>query len=349
MLKTFNNVKISAISTCVPQRQVDIYDNKLIYNGSIKKLNKVVNGTGFHKRHILDENSNITAGDLCLKAAQELFKNGVAKDDIKAVIMVTQHPDYFAPATACVIHGKLGLSEDCLTFDVNQGCTGYIYGLLVASSLINKDCKKVLLLVGDTSTKFVGSQLDIVDDIPIFGDGGSASILEYDENASETVFEIGSQGVNYDAIIAENGAFRNMPCKDLIKKDDRFDYGNKMDGLKVFDFTMNIVPPSINKVMEYKSYKEADIDYYILHQANKMILENIAASANIDVNKVLRRTLSEYGNLSCASIPSVICDEYEKFNNKNINIILSGFGVGLSWGSIAITLAKPLVLPIIKY
>src|SRR5574344_1588083 len=205
MKDVVKNVKITAISTCVPSKQVDIYDNKFVYGGNIKKLNKVVNGTGFHKRHILEEGSSITAGDLCTCAAKKIFEAGISKDDIKAVIMVTQYPDYFGPATACVIHGKLDLSEDCLTFDINQGCTGYIYGLLVASSLVNSNCKKVLLFVGDTPTKSNGTGLDLTDDVPIFGDGGSATILEYDENAPEIVFEIGSKGKDYDVIMAKNG------------------------------------------------------------------------------------------------------------------------------------------------
>lgn len=348
MLKTIKNVKISAVATCVPQKQVDIYDNKLIYGGNVKKLNKVVAGTGFHKRHILEENSSITAGDLCQRAAEKLFEAGIEKDDIRAVIVVTQFPDYFGPATACVIHGNLGLSEDCLTFDVNQGCTGYIYGLLVASSLVNKDCKKVLLLVGDTPTKTNGTGLDMIDDVPIFGDGGSATILEYDEIAEDIIFEIGSKGSGYDVIMCQNGAFRNPASANMIKN-GKFDYGHIMDGLKVFDFTMNIVPLSINKAMKAKQLKEEDVDYYVFHQANKMILENIAAGANINVDKVLRETITKYGNLSSASVASVICDEYEKFNNKKNRVIMSGFGVGLSWGSVALTLSNPLVLPIIYY
>lgn len=349
MLKIIKNVNMSTIATCVPKRQVDIFDNKFIYNGNEKKLKRVVKETGFHKRHILEENSSVTAGDLCQKAAEKLFEAGIKKDDIKAVIMVTQYPDYFGPATACVIHGNLGLSEDCLTFDVNQGCTGYIYGLLIASSLVNKDCKKVLLLVGDTPTKSCGNGLDMIDDVPIFGDGGSATILEYDEKADDIVFEIGSKGTGYDVIICKNGAYRNPPKQGMFDENGKFDYGHEMEGLKVFDFTMNIVPPSINKVMEAKNLKDENVDYYIFHQANKMILENIATSANIDVNKVLRETLSKVGNLSCASIPSVLCDEFEKFNNKKNKVIMSGFGVGLSWGSAAIKFDNTKVLPIIYY
>ncbi len=349
MLKTIQNVKISAIATCVPAREVDIYDNKSIYEGNLKKLNKVVKATGFHKRHILDENSHLTAGDLCIKAAEKLFENGFSKEDISAVIMVTQYPDYFEPATACVAHGKLGLPDSCIAFDINQGCCGFLFGLLVASNIIDNINKKILLLCGDTASKILGSQINAIDDIPIFGDGSCACILEYDTSATPMCIEIGTKGNDYDVLITKNGGYRNPPKLSMFDSNGNFQYDNYMDGLKVFDFTMNIVPPSINHVMAGKNWQEKDVNYYILHQANKMILENIATSANIDVNKVLRQTLSKYGNLSCASIPSVICDEHTKFNNKQNNVVLSGFGVGLSWGSAALTLDKPLVLPIIYY
>lgn len=349
MKQIIQNVKISAIATCVPERQVDIFNNKNIYNGNLKKLNRVVKETGFHKRHILEENSNLTAGDLCKFAALELFKKNINKEEIDAIIVVTQFPDYFGPATACVLHGELGLKEDCLAFDINQGCTGYIYGLLVASKLVDENCKKVLLLVGDTPTKTHGSQLDVSDDAPIFGDGGSATILAYDTNADDMIFDIGTKGEDYDAIIGKNGAFRNPPSISMFDKNGKFDYGQEMDGLKVFDFTMNIAPKSITKVLEFASKTDNDIDYLIFHQANKMIMQNLAVSAGVNIDKVLVDTLSEYGNLSCASIPSVICDEFEKFNNKTTNVILSGFGIGLSWGSVLFKLDKPNVLPIILY
>lgn len=350
MLKIIEHVKISAAAVCTPQNQVDIYDNPLIYGGDLKKLRKVVRATGFQKRHILAENSSITAGDLCYRASLELFKNGITKEDIGAIILVTQYPDYFGPATACVLHGKLGLAEDCLAFDVNQGCSGYVYGLLVGASLIQKNsAKKVLLLVGDTPTKSNGSGLNAVDDIPIFGDGGSATILEYDETAHAMIFEMGTRGCDYDVLIMQNGGFRNPCSADLMTEESGFDYGHAMDGLKVFDFTMNIVPPSINHVMQKAQFSDNEVDYYVFHQANKMILEAIAMSAKINVDKVLRSTLSKYGNLSSASIPSVLCDEWEKFNRKKTQIVLSGFGVGLSWGSCAVMLDKPQIFPICYY
>ena len=349
MLKTIQNVKISAISTCVPSRKVDVLDNKLIYGGNEKKLNRVVKDTGFRFRHVITKNSELTACDFCLKAAEELFKNGIDKNEISAVIMVTQYPDYFEPSNASIIHGKLGLNDNCIAFDINQGCSGYIFGLLSASNILDKNNKKVLLLCGDTNSKASGDGTDVVDDMPIFSDGGCATIVEYDETAEPMYFEIGTRGCDYQALVINNGGYKNPPQKEMFNEDGTFNYNPYMDGLKVFEFTMNIVPPSINRVMEYAELEEKDIDYYVLHQANKMILQNIAASAKIDVDKVLKETLTKVGNLSSASVASVICDEREIFNDKKNKVVINAFGVGLSWGSVALTLNNPLVLPIIYY
>lgn len=344
-----DNVNIVGIATCVPERVVDIFDNKLIYNGDISKLKRIVDSTGFHKRHILQINSTTTAGDMCYEAAEKLIDaTNTNKNDIGAIIMLTQYPDYFEPATACVLHGKLNLDQQCIAFDINQGCAGYIYGLLVASKLVSKD-KKILLLCGDTGSRALGTQEDIIDDMPIFGDGVCATILEYSENANTIYFNLENDGKKSDVLCFKNGGFRNPPNKTMFKSDGSFDYGNYMDGLAVFEFTMNTVPQSINNILDFANKQDADIDYYILHQANKMILETIAVSAKISANKVLRNTLSRYGNLSSASVASVLCDEYEKFNQKECRIVLNAFGVGLSWGSALLELKNTLCLPIIFY
>ena len=206
-----------------------------------------------------------------------------------------------------------------------------------------------MLLCGDSCTRALGTQEDVVDDIPIFGDGGCATILEYDKNAKPIWFDMGNIGSKADTIGFKNGGFRNPPTLEMFKENGKFDYGDFMDGLAIFDFTMNTVPVSINNIMKLANVSENDVAYYILHQANRMILENIAVSANIDVDKVLRGTLNKYGNLSSASVASVISDEYERFNQKQCRILLNAFGIGLSWGSALIELTNTICLPMILY
>lgn len=347
MQKVIKNIKISAISTCIPKRRVDVLDNKQIYDGNIKKLNRIIRDTGFRFRHVIEKDSPITASDFCLKAAEELFSNGIEKSDISAIIMVTQYPDYFEPGNACILHGKLGLPDTCMAFDINQGCAGYMFGLLAASNIIDDNNKKVLLLCGDTNSRACGDGTDATNDMPIFSDGGCASIIEYDKNAEPMYFELGTRGSDYESLVINNGGYRNAPKPEMFDENGLFNYKPYMNGIKVFEFTMNIVPPSINNVMKMANLSEDDIDYYVLHQANKMILQNIATSAKINSDKVLKDTLTKIGNLSSASVASVLCDECEIFNNKTNRVVMNAFGVGLSWGSVALVLDKPKVLPII--
>lgn len=340
MLKSkLENVKIKGISVSVPKKELCLIDDETLYNGDKKQLKRVMASSGFNKRRVVDQDT--TASDLCEAAAQRLINDmGIDKNTIDGVILVTQTPDYHMPATACVLHKKLGLKKECAAFDINQGCAGYVYGLWVASMMINSGCKRVLLLVGDTSSK-VTDMFKEHNSAPIFGDAGSATLIDFDSEAKDIFFDIGTDGTGFDSIISTNGAFRNPPKKDDFYEDGEFKYNAKMDGLRVFNFTLEEVPPSIKSVMDFANVKTENIDYFVLHQANKFILENIAATVDIPLDKVPSETLSKYGNQSCTSIPAAICDMLsEEVRTKALKLLLSGFGIGLSWISIVVDIEK---------
>jgi len=324
-----NNVKISAISTVVPKRELCLLDDKTLYDGNEKQLEKVMLYSGFNKRRVADKNA--TTSDLCFEAAQIMFsQNNIKPDSIDALIFVTQTPDYYMPATACILQHKLGISQDCAAFDINQGCAGYTYGLWIASMLANHGCKRVLLLVGDTGSKYTDMFRN--NSAPIFGDAGSATLIEYDKNASSMFFNIGTDGSEFEVIMSKNGGFRNPPSKDMFYKDASFKYEAQMDGIKVMEFAVDKVPLSINEVLSFSMVDKKEIDYFVMHQANKLILENIADELDIALEKMPMETLSKYGNQSSASIPCVICDSLkEAVSNKKLKLLLSGFGIGLSW------------------
>lgn len=332
------NVKITAISTVVPRQELCLSDDKTLYDGNEKQLRRVMKSSGFDKRRVTDKNT--TTADLCQKAAEVLFKeHAVNPKSINAVIFITQTPDYHMPATACLLAHKLGLSTDIAAFDVNQGCAGFTYGLWIGGSLVNKECSKILLLIGDTPSKYTDMFKDGA--APIFGDAGTATILEYDENSDPMFFNIGTDGSNFDAILAKNGGFRNPPTKDLFHPDDTFAYNAKMDGMRVMEFTLDRVPTSISNVLKYANVDKSDIDWFVMHQANKIILTNVAINADLDLKKVPTETLSKYGNQSSASIPCALCDQLRhKLINEKHKLLLSGFGIGLCWVSCIITLNK---------
>lgn len=325
----FKNVKISGISTVVPSKEVCILDDKNLYDGNEKKINRVVKSSGFLNRRVADV--DIMTSDMCLQAANDLINNlQVDKSTIDAILFLSYTPDYLMPATSYVLHKKLKLSQNCLCMDIPQACSGYILGLFQASMLINSGYKKVLLLVGDSFSKFTDMFKDHT--APIFGDAGSATLVEYDKNVNSIYFNINSDGNGYDSLICENGGFKHIPTKEMFYENEKFEYKSKMNGGQIFDFTMNNISPSLGELLNYSKNNKNDFDYYIFHQANKFILQNIARQLEIDENKMPVETLSKFGNQCGASIPCTISDQLRN-DIQGKKVLMAGFGVGLSWAS----------------
>ena len=326
---SFKNVKISGISTVVPSKTLCLLDDKELYGGNEKKINRVVKSSGFLNRRVSEV--DVMTSDMCLQAANDLINNlKVNKSTIDAILFLSYTPDYLMPATSYVLHKKLGLSQNCLCMDIPQACSGYVLGLFQASMLINSGYKRVLLLVGDSFSKFTDMFKNHT--APIFGDAGTATLVEYNENAETIYFNINSDGNGYDSLICENGGFKNIPNKDAFYDNGEFIYKSKMDGGRVFDFTMNNITPSLSDLLKFSNKNKDKFDYYVFHQANKFILQNIARQLEIDETKMPVETLSKYGNQCGASIPCTISDQlHEKIKGKNV--LMAGFGVGLSWAS----------------
>lgn len=333
---TIRNTKIVGISTVVPKKSVSLKDDKSLYNGDEKKISRVIDSSGFLNRRISD--GNVTALDLCERAASILLEEmEVAIDSIDAVVFVTYTPDYIMPSNASIIHKRLGMKTGCAIFDVSQGCAGYIYGLWLSGMMLSANLKRVLLLVGDTFTKFEDMFAD--HSAPVFGDAGSATLLDFDAQAPALSFSIGSDGAGYDAIICENLGFRNPPSQDKFNADGSYQYNSKMDGLRVFNFALERVPDCVKNTLSANEMVNEDIDYFIFHQANKYMVNTIASKLGISKDKVPMETLTHYGNQSCASIPGAICDRFgSELSSQSLTLLLCGFGVGLSWGGTVVEL-----------
>lgn len=329
-------LKISGISTVVPKQSRNLLDDPELYGGNEKKIHRIISSSGFYKRRIVDPET--TALDLCEQATHILLDGmQIKKETLDAVVFVTYTPDYVMPSNASIIHKRLGLSESCAIFDVSQGCAGYVYGLWISGMMLQSGLKKVLLLVGDTFTKFEDMFVD--HSAPIFGDAGTATLLEYDDKKDDIQFSIGSDGNGYDAIICENIGFRNPPTPSMFNEDGSYQYNSKMDGLRVFNFAMEKVPPCVKEVLNNNKVNKDDIDYFVFHQANKFMIQTIMATLGIDLKKVPLDTLTEYGNQSCASIPAAICNQLKNEVSQNsLKLLLCGFGVGLSWAGTVVNL-----------
>jgi 3-oxoacyl-[acyl-carrier-protein] synthase-3 len=174
---------------------------------------------------------------------------------------------------------------------------------------------------------------------PVFSDAGSASLIEYDKSAPKSYFNIYSDGNEYDSLMCSNGGFRNYPKKEDFYENGEYIYDSHMNGGRIFEFTIGNITPSILALLDFAQEDITNIDYFIFHQANKIILENIARQLNIDIDKMPMETISKYGNQCGASIPCTINDVLkEKVHNTNNRLLMSGFGVGLSWANAIINL-----------
>ncbi len=336
MKSKFKNVEIKGFVTVMPENKINIDDEIQYFNNSEKKLNRAKKIVGFGTRYVISEGTTVV--DLAEKAANILFDElNIDKNSIDTLILVTQSPDYLYPASSCILHGRLGLNENCATFDVDLGCSGYVYGLWLAHSLISSGAsKKVLLLAGDDPSTHTSRENRIHN--PLFGDAASATVLEYTPKDNDAYFVLGTRGSGWDKIVAP-ATGRRLPLRkdiaDIEVKDDSGNiwhpYDEILKGMDVFNFTLEVAPQNIKDVLQYSQKTYDDIDFISIHQANKQIVENIILKAEIPAEKTTSEVFSKYGNNSTNSVLTVICDCLR--DKKAKEILLSVFGVGLSWGS----------------
>jgi len=321
-----SNTKIVGVSGAVPKNKAS---NKDLVGLNKQQIDLLIKTTGIESRRVSPD--EVCASDLCYTAAEKLIAElGWKKDEIGALIFVTQTPDYPIPGTSMILQDRLNLPKSCMTIDINQGCAGYVYGLSVISSLLSSGgIKKGLLLVGDTITKLIEKGDNSV--VPIFSDAGTATAVEFDTESEDMSFNLQTDGSGYEAIIVPEGGSRDV-SKASIKK-------MRMQGHSVFTFALKEVVPNINAVLEFAAREKDQVDYYIFHQANKLLNESIRRKMGIDSSKV-PYTLSKFGNTSCATIPLTLISELSnEVKSQNLNLILSGFGVGLSWGACCLNIS----------
>ncbi len=325
----FKNVRIAGISAGVPK--------KVINNLELQNLSKdydaaaFVEATGVKERRV-DE---FTTSDLCIVAAEQLLIDlNWDKSEIEAIIFVSQTTDYYLPATACIVQDKLGLSKECYASDVVLGCSGWVYGLSNIVSLMTfGGIKKGLLMVGD-------AKRTVEQEDPLFGFAGTVTALEYKEGDIGFQFHFGTDGSGYDAIIVPDGGSRNQitPASFDEEEIEGRMYNrlqSRMKGMDVFSFGISTAPKSVKKLADKFGFDYLSFDYYVFHQANMKMNNMIIKKLKLDVEKV-PTSMYKFGNTSSASIPLTIVTQLQgKFENKLTKFICCGFGVGLSWGTVA--------------
>jgi 3-oxoacyl-[acyl-carrier-protein] synthase III len=328
-------ISLRGIASAVPPV---VYDNRDYDHLAEKDRELFIKTVGVEKRRVARK--GLTTSDLCETAAKQLIGSlGWDPSEIELLIFISQSRDYIIPATAGILQHKLGLPKTCLAYDISLGCSGYVYGLsVIGSQMAVSGIKKGLLMVGDVSTQTT-SPLD-KSTFPLFGDGGTVTALELDPEAAPMVFNLQTDGKGYEAIIIPDGGIRNLVTPESFIY-EQFGEGISRDrlqialnGMEVFQFSLREVPPNIRQLLEHAGKDIEGVDYFILHQANRLMNESIRKKLGIASEKC-PYSMNEYGNTSSASIPITINHAIrEPMETGKVKLVLSGFGVGLSWGSI---------------
>ncbi len=297
---------------------------------------KIFSKTGIQQRHIASQET--TAGDLAFDAAKKLFEAGkVDPDEIDFLILCTQAPDYILPTTACILQHRLGLPRSCGALDINLGCSGFVYALSLAKGLIESgSAKRILLLTADTYSKYIHPMDKSVR--TLFGDAAAATVVSKSEGNSDIgPFVFGTDGSGAGNLIVEAGGFR-LP-RSLVTAEEKTDgSGNVrsqenlyMNGAEIMAFTLNEVPRACEVLLQKSGMDDSSVDLYVLHQANKFILDALRKKMKVAKEK-LPILMDDCGNTVSSTIPIALCDLRSSGTlTRGMNLILLGFGVGYSW------------------
>lgn len=323
---------IKAISYYLPEKIVT--NEELVKEFPEWSVEKVAKKVGVNSRHLAGENE--TAGDMAEKAARKLFEEyNISPNEIDFLLLCTQSPDYFLPSTSCVIQHRLGIPTSAGAFDYNLGCSGCIYGMAVAKGLISAGiAKNVLLLTAETYNKYLHPSDK--SNRSIFGDGAAACLISTEGFAEIGKFSLGTDGSGADKLIVGTGASRHKEKTGASVEDEeghiRYDDYLYMNGSGIFNFTLDAVPQMINDVLIKNDMEKDTIDYYIFHQANKFMLNTIRKVCVLPKDKFYIN-LEETGNTVSSTVLIGLKDCIDNgLIKKGDKVMVSGFGVGLSWG-----------------
>lgn len=310
-------------------QEIEYYLPEKIENLQIMKkehpdwdTDSIYSKSGIDNRHISSENETVV--DMAVLAAEKLSIIERSKEDVNLVILITQTPDYLLPTSACIIQDRLGLKTSTAAFDINLGCSGFIYGLSVAGSLITAGTvTKGLLICSENYTKHIDKSDRTCR--PIFSDGAAAIMISScGDNDALGPFEFGTDGEGYKDLIVSAAC---IPDISDLKPGRLF-----MNGSKVFMFSMDAVPKCVNNLLKKAGMHADDIDLFVFHQASKLVMDNIIRRLDLPEEKVFIN-YNEIGNTVSASIPIALKHAQNRKLLKNgQKIMLVGFGVGYSWG-----------------
>ena len=346
----FNNVGITGISAAVPKNTIDNYNYTQFFNK--EDVKDIVDKVGIRERRFASD--GMCASDLCFAAAEKLILDmNIDKSEIDLLIFISQTPDYRMPATSILLQNKLGLSKTTAAFDISLGCSAFVYGLSTVYALMQSGgFRKALLLDGETRSR-IYSPKDRKTAF-LFGDGGIAAIIEKGDQFDESYFSLNSDGSKESYIKMDAGGYRNPSSVETLKEKVVDEHGNirteehgYMAGADVFNFVLLEIPKDIKSLLAFSNFSTSEIDYFVFHQANSYMNTYLAKKLKLESDKV-PTCIEKFGNTSSVSIPLTIVSELQNNLEGNKKILLSGFGVGMSWASTIINMQNCFVSDIVE-
>jgi 3-oxoacyl-[acyl-carrier-protein] synthase-3 len=351
MHSSLSNIRLAGLAVTTGSVVRDFIADGLAAGVDRAALERTAKTIGLRERRVAAV--GITALDLCADAAERLLSEmGLDATSIDAVIFVTQTPDHAQPNNASLMHGRLGLSKTAPAYDLSTGCSGWVYGLHQAALLCaHGGAARVLLCAGDTLSRLTNPGDRSTD--PLFGDAGSATLVEKTGRSAPLHFVLGADGSGAEAIMVRQGGARH-PAGSLTERTDA--EGNRthdanlvMNGADVFSFTLREVPSAIESVMRHAGYVPATTDALVLHQANRFILSTLAKKTGFTAAQTPMSIVEHFGNQSSASIPCALIHCLgERLEAGPLKVVGCGFGVGLSWGAFAGEIGPLTIAPILS-
>jgi 3-oxoacyl-[acyl-carrier-protein] synthase-3 len=344
----YNNVGITAMAACVPQKIA--YNKDLTDIMSEEKVGQIISTVGIRERRICDD--DVCASDLCYKAAKQLMEdNNIAPESIDMLLFMSQTADYRCPATACTLQHRLGLPATCAAMDLSLACSGYVYALSTAMAFASTDgINRVLLLDGDAFSKVVNKRDKV--NVPLYGDAGTATLIEKGD-FGQSIFILNTDGSGEDALKIPAG-MRNPitteSCVETEREDGNYrsDLQVYMDGMDVFTFAIKNVPRGVKEIVKVAEISVDEIDHLIFHQSNKFMADLFIKKLKVDAEKV-PFCIGKYGNTNSASIPLTICSELNRKIKRSDKVVMCGFGAGFSWGTALVLFGDAKISSVIEY
>lgn len=333
------NVQLKSVSSWLPTNKMEMTDLATEYGKT--EVANIIKATGVERVRIADKTD--CSSDMCLNAAEQLIQaEGIDSSDIDGLVFVSQTTDWILPATSISLQDRLGLSKDIVCIDIHYGCSGYIYGIFQAATWVSTGaCKNVLVLAGDTTSQMINPKDKSLR--MVFGDCGTATIVG--QGTSEMGFHIQSDGSGSDRLIVPAGGFR-LPISEATSKlqwdedhNGRTQNDLFMDGMAIFNFAITKVHKNINELISTMEWNKEDVGMFALHQANEFMVNYVRKKLKIDAS-VAPTNCRDYGNTGPATIPLLLSDVCSSSEYNLKKTIMCGFGVGLSWGSIAADLSE---------